>query len=174
MKLGGVGYKDTISIIAKENNSKLNDNDVDEIHNLKQQFFEKHIDEVKIYDVYDDLKFLKEKGIILFLVTSTNRRFAVHHLNHFFPNIFDYILGAEDFSHTKPHPEPYIKAWELSGFDKKDCFVIEDAPAGIESGNTAGIKTLGIMTSNTKENLSHAYKIFENHNELFEFLRKEL
>jgi HAD superfamily hydrolase (TIGR01509 family) len=174
LSLGGVGYTDTISIIAKENNVVLTNEEVVGIHDFKQKLFEKHIDEVVAYDLCDDLEYLKEKGVMLILVTSTNRRFAEHHLNNFFPNIFDYILGAEDFSHTKPHPEPYLKAWKLSGFEKDECFVIEDAPSGINSGNDAGIKTLGIVTSNSREGLSEAYAVFDTHEELFKFLRKEL
>lgn len=173
MQLGGVSFEDTISIIAKENNRKISSQKKQSIHELKQIVFQKYLDEIKPYNVYDDLKKLKDKKFLLILVTSTKRKFAQHHCNNFFPEIFDTILSAEDFIHSKPNPEPYLKAWEISGFDKKDCYVIEDAPSGITSGNTAGIKTLAVLTSNTKENLSHAYRIFETHALLFDYLKSQ-
>ena len=161
MQLGGVSFEETITIITKENNQEISTGVKQSIHELKQTLFQRYINEIKPYDVYDKLKELKEKEIMLILVTSTKKKFALAHCSKFFPNIFDTILSAEDFNNTKPHPEPYLKALEISGFDKKDCYVIEDAPSGVTSGNSAGIKTLAILTSNTKQNLSHAYKIFE-------------
>ncbi len=171
MELGGVSFEDTISIIAKENNKEISSEKKKSIHELKQELFQKYMGEIKPYDVYDDLKELKQKKIMLILVTSTKRKFAIHHCSSFFPNIFDTILSAEDFNYSKPNPEPYLKAWKISGFDKKECFVIEDAPSGVTSGNAAGIKTLAVITSNTKEKLSHAHKVFENHTLLFDYLK---
>ncbi len=174
MQLGGVSFEETITIIAKENNQEISTGVKQSIHELKQTLFQRYINEIKPYDVYDKLKELKEKEIMLILVTSTKKKFALAHCSKFFPNIFDTILSAEDFNNTKPHPEPYLKALEISGFDKKDCYVIEDAPSGVTSGNSAGIKTLAILTSNTKQNLSHAYKIFENHSLLFDYLISQI
>lgn len=174
MQLGGVSFEETITIITKENNQEISTGVKQSIHELKQTLFQRYINEIKPYDVYDKLKELKEKEIMLILVTSTKKKFALAHCSKFFPNIFDTILSAEDFNNTKPHPEPYLKALEISGFDKKDCYVIEDAPSGVTSGNSAGIKTLAILTSNTKQNLSHAYKIFENHSLLFDYLISQI
>lgn len=52
------------------------------------------------------------------------------------------ISGA-DLKQSKPHPEIFIKAAELSGHDPKDCFVIEDSTNGIAAGKAAGIYCIG-------------------------------
>ncbi|MCU1406814.1 MAG: phosphatase, partial [Glaciihabitans sp.] len=41
------------------------------------------------------------------------------------------LVTAEDVSHGKPHPEPYLRGAELLGRQPADCVVFEDAPAGV-------------------------------------------
>ena len=40
-----------------------------------------------------------------------------------------------------------------AGVDPARCLVVEDAPAGVRSGKAAGCKTLGLITSHTREQL---------------------
>ena len=39
------------------------------------------------------------------------------------------------------------------GVDPSRCLVVEDAPAGVRSGNAAGCKTLGLITSHSREQM---------------------
>ena len=79
---------------------------------------------------------------------------------------FSTIISAEDVDNCKPHPESYQK-----GFNRLDaartrhghnpithgeCLVIEDAPQGIVSAKSAGLKTLGIPNSVSAETLREA------------------
>ncbi len=52
---------------------------------------------------------------------------------------FQAIVGAEDYTHGKPDPEPFLKAAEQLGIAPKDCLVFEDADAGIASAKAAGM-----------------------------------
>ncbi|KAI0031680.1 phosphatase [Vararia minispora EC-137] len=49
---------------------------------------------------------------------------------------------AEDVESGKPAPDPYLLG-----------LVVEDAPAGIRSGQAAGCKTLGVITSHSREQM---------------------
>ncbi|KAF7798897.1 hypothetical protein EIP86_010125 [Pleurotus ostreatoroseus] len=69
------------------------------------------------------------------------------------PEIF---VAAEDVQQGKPAPDPYLLGAKLCGVDPAKCLVVEDAPAGIRSGNAAGSKTLGLITSHTKEQVEEA------------------
>jgi len=57
---------------------------------------------------------------------------------------------------SKPAPDGFLKAAEILGLAADQCLVIEDAPAGIASAKSAGIKCLAVGTSNPLENLKDA------------------
>jgi sugar-phosphatase len=57
------------------------------------------------------------------------------------------LVTADDVANGKPHPEPYLKGAARLGFEPTDCLVIEDAPAGIRSARTGGMKVVGITST---------------------------
>jgi mannitol-1-/sugar-/sorbitol-6-phosphatase len=57
------------------------------------------------------------------------------------------MITSTDIVNGKPHPEPYLKAATLLGFPAAECVVVEDAPAGIRSGKSAGAKVIGLRTT---------------------------
>jgi HAD superfamily hydrolase (TIGR01509 family) len=61
---------------------------------------------------------------------------------------FQYLLGAEDYSQGKPHPEPYQTAMRLLGVAPRTCIVIEDAEPGILSGKAAGAHVIAVRRAN--------------------------
>jgi beta-phosphoglucomutase-like phosphatase (HAD superfamily) len=56
------------------------------------------------------------------------------------------LITAYDVTHGKPHPEPYLKAWERSGFKKEECCVVENAPLGVRAAKSAGLFTIAVNT----------------------------
>lgn len=66
------------------------------------------------------------------------------------------LITADDVAHGKPHPEPYATAAERLGVAPEHCLVIEDAPAGIESGKAAGMRVIAVTTSHAPAQLSQA------------------
>ena len=56
------------------------------------------------------------------------------------------LVTSSDVERGKPAPDPYLKAAELLGFDASDCIVVEDAPAGVHAGKTAGARVIGVST----------------------------
>ena len=63
------------------------------------------------------------------------------------------IITAHDVVNGKPSPEPYLLGAERLGLAPGDCVVVEDAPAGVESGHKAGTKVIGVASTHTKEEL---------------------
>ncbi len=73
------------------------------------------------------------------------------------------IVSCDDVARSKPDPESYALAVRRLGahlkhdFRPERCLAIEDTPAGLRSARGAGLKTLGIPTSHTAEEiLAHA------------------
>jgi beta-phosphoglucomutase-like phosphatase (HAD superfamily) len=92
------------------------------------------------------LNYLKVHGVQCWVVTGSGQRSLLENLNKTFPDIFSGIICAYDVTHGKPDPEPYLKAWERSGFKKEECAVVENAPLGVRAGKAAGLYTFAVNT----------------------------
>ena len=67
------------------------------------------------------------------------------------PLMVDEILTAERFTHSKPHPECFLLGAEVLDAEIGNCVVFEDSFHGLEAGNRAGMKVVGLSTTNTAE-----------------------
>lgn len=59
---------------------------------------------------------------------------------------FETIVGAEDYSQGKPHPEPFLTAAHRLGVTPEKCLVFEDGEPGIVSAKAAGMAFVKIET----------------------------
>jgi beta-phosphoglucomutase len=57
---------------------------------------------------------------------------------------FDAIAGEEDVTRGKPDPQIFLVAAAKLGIPPERCIVVEDAPAGVEAGRRAGMRTIGV------------------------------
>jgi len=57
------------------------------------------------------------------------------------------MITSSDITRGKPDPEPYLKGARALGFDPADCIVVEDVPAGIRSGKSAGSRVVALRTT---------------------------
>jgi mannitol-1-/sugar-/sorbitol-6-phosphatase len=57
------------------------------------------------------------------------------------------LITANDITHGKPHPEPYLKGAAVLGFPPAECIVLEDVPAGVRAGKAAGAKVIAFKTT---------------------------
>jgi beta-phosphoglucomutase family hydrolase len=98
-----------------------------------------------------------EGGRRMALVTSTPRANIDFVLGQTgLAEAFETIVAAEDVSRGKPDPEGYLLAAGRLGVPPERCLVIEDAPGGIEAGRRAGMQTLAVTTTHSREELAAA------------------
>lgn len=57
------------------------------------------------------------------------------------PQVF---ITAEQVAQGKPHPDAYLLGASSLGLAPEECVVVEDAPAGVLSGLTAGCKVMAV------------------------------
>jgi sugar-phosphatase len=81
------------------------------------------------------------------VVTSGSRPLASARLRWAGIPVPKVLVTAEDVRNGKPDPEPYLKAAERLGVEPKDCLVVEDAPAGIQSAHAGGMKVVGMAST---------------------------
>jgi len=60
------------------------------------------------------------------------------------PKVF---VTANDITHGKPNAEPYLKGASKLGLNPQDCVVLEDVPAGIQAGKSAGMRVIAMRTT---------------------------
>jgi mannitol-1-/sugar-/sorbitol-6-phosphatase len=89
------------------------------------------------------------------VVTSATRALAVVRLRAAGFAIPKHLVTSSDIQRGKPDPEPYLRGAQILGLSPADCIVIEDAPAGIQSGKAAGSRVLALRTT-TSDSALHA------------------
>ncbi len=123
------------------------------------------------------LSFLHAKGVQCRVVTGSGQRSLLDNLNTTFPGIFSGFVTAFDVKHGKPDPEPYLKAWQDSGFSKSECAVVENAPLGVRAGKAAGLFTIAVNTGPLPDSAlleEGADKVFPNMTGLLEWLQNQI
>lgn len=60
-----------------------------------------------------------------------------------------YVLGADDVSKAKPHPEPVLKTLEALSAEASETLVVGDMPVDVQMGLGAGAWTCGVTYGNS-------------------------
>ncbi|MDT0552613.1 beta-phosphoglucomutase [Urechidicola vernalis] len=98
--------------------------------------------------MHEVLLYLKEQTIPFSLGSaSKNARLILNQLELI--DLFDAIVDGNDVSKAKPDPEVFLIAAEKLKTTPENCVVIEDAIAGVEAANIAGMVSIGIGDKNT-------------------------
>jgi beta-phosphoglucomutase len=79
---------------------------------------------------------------------------------------FRAIVHDRIIVNNKPHPEVYLKAAELLGYKPNRCIAFEDSVKGIESAKGAGMKVVGVATTNPPEMIRHTDLVIDNFTQL--------
>ena len=99
---------------------------------------------------------LKEKNIKTAIVTSSNneKMRSIYAAHPEFRDYFDAILTSEDFSHSKPHPECYLKGAEVLGVLPDECIGFEDSFNGLKAARAANLYVEGLANTNSASAIS--------------------
>ncbi|MBL4746113.1 MAG: beta-phosphoglucomutase [Flavobacteriaceae bacterium] len=104
------------------------------------------------------LAFLKENNIPFALGSaSKNARFILEQVGII--DLFDAIVDGNDVSKAKPDPEVFLLGAEKLNVAPVNCVVFEDAIAGVEAANNAGMVSIGIGSEDV---LTEANSVFES------------
>jgi len=107
----------------------------------KNDLYRELLGEMGEKDLSDEVKktllALREKGLKLAIGSSSkNTPFILERIG--LGTFFDAIADGNCITHSKPHPEVFLKAAQMIGLDPSVCLVVEDAKAGVEAAVAGG------------------------------------
>ena len=74
-------------------------------------------------------------------------------------SFFDAVADGNCITHSKPHPEVFLKAAEMIGLQPSDCLVVEDAHAGVQAAVSGGFDCAAMGDARDDERASwHLYR----------------
>ncbi len=115
------------------------------VYNEYEEKFKELLSENEVSLNFELLKSIKRKNIKLALVTTCRKKFIdllLEKLNLY--NLFEVIVVREDVKNLKPAPDAYVLALKKLELKPENCIAIEDSERGIESSNSAHIKTIQV------------------------------
>ena len=96
-----------------------------------------------VFELFD---YLKERGLLIGLATSTQKERAEGNLKRAgVLDYFDGIMYGGIVEHGKPAPDIYEHACELLGVRPEEAIGIEDSVNGIKSSHAAGLYTIMVV-----------------------------
>lgn len=133
--------------------------------------------EVRVYD--DAIEFLlrvKDAGVRVCAASSSKNAdgflravsvsdyTAAHHEHYPFVkdhttllDLFDADVDGKDVPRGKPDPALFLAAAQALGLAPNRCFVVEDAPAGIEAAKAGGMYAIGVARHGDADSLYAAH-----------------
>lgn len=134
---GGIPPAKTVEMLNQRFNLSMM---VEEVVRRKEELYFERLSEIQ--PVHSVLAHLHARhGEIPFAVVSGSPRTSIIKTLNFLGirDKFAEVVGAEDYEHGKPHPEPFLLAATRLNIPPSRCLVFEDADAGIESAKAAGM-----------------------------------
>lgn len=131
------------------------------------------------------LKYLKQKGYILVIASTTLRHcVAIYQTQNKniinkanLNDMFSLILTKEDVITKKPSSEVHEKVMEKLKVTKEQCLIIEDSLIGVEAGKNAGIEVAVMYDQYANGDREQIDKLanyqFRNFNEMLEQIKEE-
>lgn len=147
-RLRGVSRMDSLKIILEQwNGEPFSEEQQIKMADEKNTNYKKLLMEMSERDLSDEVKStldaLRSMGLKLAIGSSSkNARLILGRIG--LENYFDEISDGNNITHSKPHPEVFLKAAEYLSMDPKDCLVVEDAKAGIVAADDAGMNSAAV------------------------------
>lgn len=165
-RLRGVSRRQSLEIISESYDGTLSEEEKKKYTDQKNEIYRESLKEMSPTDVSPEvtqtLIKLKDMGLKLAIGSSSrNAPFILQQLD--LAKYFDAVSDGNNITHSKPHPEVFLKASEFLGVSPRDCLVVEDAKSGLEAALAANMDCVA-MGEATKYTIAH-YNI-ENLTEL--------
>lgn len=159
-----------------------------EIKTLRYEIADNYLRNVVDYkqDAENVIKYLKEKGFVLVIASTTND----HTIEHYKKDNKNIITKAnlEDFfsiiyskgavKELKPNPEVHYKILNELKVKPEECLIVEDSLIGVQAAHNANIDVAVMYDKYSDGNRNEINKLsqyqFDNFNQMLNYIKKEL
>ncbi len=91
------------------------------------------------------LRMCRARGMAMAVVTSSQTDKANDFLTRAgLIEFFDIVIGGDQVTNGKPHPDIYLKAADMLGVTASDCLALEDSNNGVMAAYQSGAKVVQI------------------------------
>ena len=146
-RLRGVSRMKSLEIILSLGDKTYSEEEKIKLAEEKNGVYRKLLENMTPSNVSDEvrrtLEELKSRGYKL-AVGSSSKNTPLILEKCDLKKYFDAVSDGNNIKHSKPDPEVFLKAAEFLGLGSGDCYIVEDAEAGIDAGKAGGFTTIGI------------------------------
>jgi len=162
-RLRGVSRMASLDIILERSDKVYSLEEKEALAAQKNETYKALLNRMTPDDLSEEVKStmdeLKKRGYRLAIGSSSkNAKLILDRLG--LPTYFDAVSDGTNITHSKPHPEVFLKAAEFLGFAPADCLVVEDALAGIDAAIAGGFHGAGIGEAAKHEHVTYVLKTF--------------
>jgi HAD superfamily hydrolase (TIGR01509 family) len=130
--------------------------------------FEIERDKKRTYDIYVEIvkgklkpmpgavEFVRAcagRGLAIAVATSTDYIKMMANLKAIglAEGVFGALVNGLDVERRKPFPDLFLEAARRLGAEPRNCWVVEDSVSGVQAAKAAGMRCLGLLTTDTEE-----------------------
>lgn len=140
-RLRGVSRMESLNIVLEKSDKAYSDEEKAAMAEEKNDTYRKLLGQMSTADLSDEVKRalddMRARGLKLAIGSSSkNTPFILERLG--LADFFDAVADGNCITHSKPHPEVFLKAAEMIGLAPERCLVVEDAHAGVEAACAGG------------------------------------
>jgi beta-phosphoglucomutase len=164
-ELKGVNRNKCLDMIMEWAKIRLSEKEIESLLETKNNIYKDYIKDLNENDVCEGvLNFINEaiKNNIKIALYSASRNAKRILCQLKIIDLFTVIIDGNNVSNTKPDPEGFKIAADLTKTNTKDCVVFEDSISGIEGANKLNMYTVGIGSRDVLKNADVVYKGFKN------------
>ncbi|MBB6035129.1 HAD family hydrolase [Phytomonospora endophytica] len=125
---------------------------VDELRVARNGYYQDYLrtESIEIEGVVDVLAELAGHVRMAIVTMSKRVDFELIHEGRDIRRFMDFVLMRENFTRTKPHPEPYLAGLARFGASREETLVVEDSVRGLDSAVAAGIDCVVVDSGFTR------------------------
>ena len=146
-RLRGVSRMASLGIVLERAGRQYTEEEKVALANKKNDLYrdllKKLIPADRLAGVTETLKKLRAEGFLLAVGSSSKNTPTI--LDKIgYGGYFDAVSDGNNITKSKPDPEVFVKAAEMLKLPAEECFVVEDAKAGIDAAKAGGFVSVGI------------------------------
>lgn len=159
-RLRGVSRRESLEIILERSSNEYSREEINEMLEFKNNIYKESLKNLTSKDILSNFNelytILKENNVLMAIGSSSkNTKTILEQIGLL--DAFDAIADGNDISKSKPHPEVFLLASKRLGVNPSQCYVVEDAIAGIEAAKAGGM--IAIAINDAKQSELADYKI---------------